>query len=123
MQGGVSQEGRLVIWAASGPVAQLDRVPRFERGGCGFKPCRDRHIDFWALKFHGFLPLLAHSPKCWAISFGSRRIVRLKIIAIPHSAWRRWQWRRRSWPIVPLALGLRTGFPCGLLRLPSASVE
>jgi hypothetical protein len=43
--GGVSQD-----WAprhfgrcASGPVAQLDRVPRFERGGCGFKPCRDRH--------------------------------------------------------------------------------
>ena len=35
-----SQGWRLRI----GPVAQLDRVPRFERGGCGFKPCRDRQF-------------------------------------------------------------------------------
>src|SRR5215470_8228230 len=123
MQGGVSQEGRLVIWAACGPVAQLDRVPRFERGGCGFKPCRDRHIVFWTLKFHVFCRCWPNWPKCWAISFGSRLIVRLQIIAIPHGAWGLWQWRRRSWPIVPLALGLRTGFPCDLLRLPSTSVE
>src|SRR5262245_33172054 len=56
MQGGVSQEGRLVIWAACGPVAQLDRVPRFERGGCGFKPCRDRHPRFPPLIFQDILP-------------------------------------------------------------------
>jgi GNAT superfamily N-acetyltransferase len=41
-----SQGWRLRI----GPVAQLDRVPRFERGGCGFKPCRDRQFRRFALR-------------------------------------------------------------------------
>src|SRR5262245_49924458 len=44
LTGGVSQDRapRHFGRRPCGPVAQLDRVPRFERGGCGFKPCRDR---------------------------------------------------------------------------------
>src|SRR5262245_43539389 len=55
--------GRLAIRRLPvGPVAQLDRVPRFERGGCGSKPCRDRHFQIRLLKLH-YIFTLCYPPR------------------------------------------------------------